>query len=277
MEPDYDSIIGLNYSGAKQILRSPSHYQAWLNQPDDDSKAKRLGRLVHLAFLEPAKFESLVVLMPEDAPDKPTQAMLDAYAAGSTKQKPETIARIKWWEEFNAKVTPGSEVISRDEYSLISDITTSAEGALASAKPDTSMWQVESPLHKDIGGCIIKGRPDLVTTINGELAVVDLKTTEDAAPGPFSRDINAYKYHMQGAWYLELTRAKAFYIVAVEKQPPYAGIVYCLSEEAIAAGKALMSEAVDTYKLCLTLNRWPSYPSGIHSISIPKYALPNQQ
>ena len=35
----YDGIHALNYSGAKELLKSPAHYQAYLNQEREETKA----------------------------------------------------------------------------------------------------------------------------------------------------------------------------------------------------------------------------------------------
>lgn len=275
--PDYQEIIALNYSGAKVLLRSPAHYQAWLKQPRKQTPEMRIGTLAHLATFQPKEYAKMVLQVPADAPDKPTQAMLDAYAAGSTKQKPDTVARIEWWAKFNASITPETEVVDAEEYALIDDIATAAEGALASINVDKSHWEAETVRTRPYGGVTIKGRPDLVTRVNGKLTVIDLKTTRDAGAWSFSADINSLKYHLQGAMYLELTQAEQFILIAVEKEPPFAWAAYVLDAASLEVGKSLMDAAVETYRQCLTFNAWPSYPAGLNEISIPKYALPTKQ
>lgn len=274
--PDYDSIIALNYSGCKALLRSPAHYQAWLTEERKPTPATKFGTMAHLAVFQPKAFNERVVILPEDAPDKPTAAMLAAYAAGSKKQKPETVERIQWWERFNASVPEGAETVSQAEYDHIADVAESAEKAIASIGVDAAVWEVESPLTKDYAGITIKGRPDLVTVSKGKRVVIDLKTTEDASPWAFSSDINKFKYHLQAAFYLELTGADSFVIVAVEKSPPFAWKAYVLDAASLEVGRTLMAAAAATYKECLTFSAWPSYDGSLTEISIPKYALPNQ-
>lgn len=275
--PQYQDIIALNYSGAKVILKSPAHYQAWLSAPKKQTPEMRIGTLTHLATFQPKEFEKVAKVVPADAPEKPTKAMLEAYASGSTKQKPETLERIKWWEDFNASLTPETEVLEPEEFLLIDDITSAAEDALASLKVDQSHWEAESVRTKSVGGVTIKGRPDLVTRVDGKLTVIDLKTTRDASEWSFSADINALKYHLQAAFYLELTQADQFIILAVEKEPPFAWRTYVLDAASLEVGRGLMQAAIETYASCLTFNKWPSYPSGLTEISIPKYALPTQK
>ena len=281
MNKEYSDIIGLNYSGAKWLLKSPAHYQAWLTQPREDTKELRFGRLVHLAVFQPKEFTAKVSIMPPDAPDKPTEKMLEAYAAGSKKQKPETIERIKWWETFNASVPEGNEVISQEEFDHISDVTDASEQALRSLGLDAGVWEAESALtaeHEVDGNKVtIKGRPDLITSIGGRKVVIDLKTTKDASPWSFSADINSFKYHLQAAWYLRMTGADAFIFLAVEKEPPFAWRVYQIDAASLEVGRALMDDACRLYHSCLTFGAWPSYTSELLEISIPKYALPIQK
>lgn len=276
---DYTDIPALNYSGAKQILRSPAHYQAWLTQPKEDTKELRFGRLVHLAAFQPKEFEAKVTILPDTAPDKPTAKMLEAYAAGSKKQKPETVERIEWWEKFNASVPEGNELVSQEEFDHISDVTSSAEDALRSLPITTEIWKTEETYTEDYdlgnGQSVkVKGRPDLVCMVGGELAVIDLKTTKDATPWSFSSDINSFKYHLQAAFYLRLTGAKRFILLAVEKEPPFAWRVYQVDQPSIEVGQALMHDACSIYHSCLTFSAWPSYTQDLTEISIPKYALP---
>jgi hypothetical protein len=224
---DYNSIIGLNYSGAKVLLKSPAHYQAWLTAEHKDSPAMKFGRLVHTATLQPKEFLAKVAISPDV--DRRTKAGKELY------------------EAFTASLPEGAEVVDQEAMS------------------------------KQWNGAFIKGRPDLITEINGEKVVIDLKTTQEASPESFSRDCFNFKYFLQAAFYMELTGAKRFILVAVEKEAPYAHKVYELDEPAIAEGKRLMEAAMATYVQCLTFNAWPSYGSELTTLSLPRYAYTSNQ
>lgn len=252
----YSDIIGLNYSGAKQILRSPAHYQAWLNAEQKDTPALKLGRLIHTATFQPKEFNATVAIAPEV--DRRTKAGKEAY------------------ETFQASLPAGSEVVDQETYDLVCSVTESAEKAIASLGCDVTKWQAEEPVHKEWGGAIIKGRPDLVTEINGEKVVLDLKSTQDAGEA-FARDVHNFKYHLQAAFYLELTGAKRFILVAVEKDAPFAHRLYELDEASVAEGRKLMESAMAAYVQCLKFNSWPAYDSGLTSLSLPRYAFTSNQ
>lgn len=254
---DYASIIGLNYSGAKQILKSPAHYQAWLKAEQKDTPALKFGRLVHTATFLPKEFNSTVAIAPEV--DRRTKAGKEAY------------------EAFTASLPANAEVVDNDTYGEVCAVTESAEKAIASLGCDITKWEAEKPVYKEWGGAIIKGRPDLITEIGGEKVVIDLKTTQDAAEQSFARDVFNFKYFLQAAFYLELTGAKRFILVAVEKEAPYAAKVYELDEASVAEGRKLMESAMATYVQCLKFNVWPSYDSGLTTLSLPRYAFTSTQ
>jgi exodeoxyribonuclease VIII len=251
---DYKAIIGLNYSGAKHLLRSPAHFQASLVEEHKDTPALKFGRLVHTATFMPLEFKAKVAILPEGM-DRRTKAGKETY------------------EAFLAGLLPDTDVVDAETHAHIADVTESAQEGLSALGLDHVAWSVEEPMTKQYAGVTIKGRPDLVSKIGNEIVVVDLKTTQDASPYSFARDVHNFKYFMQAAWYLELTGATRFIFVAVEKDPPFAWRVYELDAEAIAEGKRLMDEACAMYKQCTTFNAWPSYSKDLTSLSLPRYAF----
>jgi hypothetical protein len=152
MSTPYNDIIALNYSSAKELLKSPAHYKAYLETPRKDTPAMRLGRLTHLALFEPGKYNATV------------------------KVGPDVDKRTKEWKEFLASVPEGAEIASPDEYELIDDVVTSAEEGLKRLGLDGNDWQTEKAFTAEVNGITIKGRPDLLTNIAGVPVCVDLKT-----------------------------------------------------------------------------------------------------
>lgn len=254
---EYRALEALNYSGAKSLLQSPAHYKAALAAPHKETAATRIGTRAHMAFLEPSKFNDCFL----PAPD------LDK--------------RTKEWKEWVAAnpIGDGQEYVSQDEYDTIDGIATSAELAIASLRVDTSTWEVEKPIVKvhPASGVTIKGRPDLITKLNGELVTVDLKTCEDANEWAFAKSVSDYKYHMQAAFYKFLTGAKTHILIAVEKKDPFGWRAYVMDEAAIAQGEELMGLACSRYKLCQVTNEWPGYTKELTTLSLPKYAASSTQ
>jgi exodeoxyribonuclease VIII len=255
---EYNNIIALNYSGAKQISKSAAHYKAWLdaiNEGDQkDTPALKIGRLVHLASLQPRVFNETVHIEPDV--DRRTK---DGKAV---------------YEAFKASLKEGDETVDSETYAMIDAIAQSVEQAFASLKVQADHWKVEQTYTKDYNGVTIKGRPDLVTRILGSEAtyIFDVKTCQSAEPSAFAKDVANYKYHLQDAFYSELVGTENVFFIAVEKEPPYAYRIYSLDAAAKSEGKALMNDAVATYKQCLTYGKWPSYTKDVCELSLPKWA-----
>lgn len=252
-QADYDTIPGLNYSGAKEILKSPAHYQAWLKAEDEESDALRLGRLVHLASLEPTKFDARVRVMPEcDRRTKEGKAI---------------------YEAFMSTLREGEETIKQKEQEMVLAVAEAAQRGIKTIAVGEHAEKVEHIYTQKFGGTTIKGRPDLVLEFPDRTVVIDVKTTQDASPKAFAKDVSKFKYHLQAAWYMQLTGAKEFYFVAVEKQAPYAHAVYRLDDDAIEHGKTLMSAAVALFGECNLYQKWPAYPAAPQTLSLPKWAF----
>ena len=252
---EYNNIVALNYSGAKMLLRSPLHYKASLTEEKKDSPALLMGRLVHLMALQPEVYADRVVISP--TVDRRTK---DGKAV---------------WEAFQALVKEGQECVPADVQDEVTRIANAARNALEDLK--LTDWQTEKSIVVNLKPCVsIKGRPDLIAKdSNGDLVVVDLKTCQDAGPS-FGRDVANFKYHLQAAWYMRLTGAKKFYIVAQEKELPCANRVYTLDEATLAEGSRLMDEAIALYEQCITFDSWPSYTKEVTTLSIPKWAFSTQ-
>ena len=251
---EYQQIGALNYSGAKIILVSPLHYKTWLTAERDESPALKTGRLVHLASLQPDVFDATVRILPEcDRRTKDGKAI---------------------YEAFVSTLKPSEECIKKDEMDEVLAVAESAQlGIETIAKGFEAARMVEQTYTAKFGGVNIKGRPDLVLVKPDGAIVVDVKTTQDASPKAFAKDVANYKYHLQAAFYMQLTGATEFYIVAVEKNAPYAHAIYKFDEAAIEAGRALMRTACAVYGDCNLYGTWPGYASTPQILSLPKWAF----
>lgn len=253
----YNNIVALNYSGAKMLMRSPLHYKAWLTEDKKDSPAFQMGRLVHLAALQPELLAERVAVAP----------LVDRR----TKLGKET------FEAFQSTLKEGQECVSQDIYEDVIRIAKAAHDAFVGL--NLTEWQTEVGCLLDLGNNImLKGRPDLIAKeANGDLVIVDLKTTQDASPAAFAKDVANFKYHLQAAFYMRLTGAKKFIILAQEKDLPCANRVYTLDEAALAEGNRLMEEAIALYTQCVAFDSWPTYSKDITTLSLPKWAISTNQ
>jgi hypothetical protein len=111
--------------------------------------------------------------------------------------------------------------------------------------------------------------------------IVDLKTTQSAAPDALSKSVYNFGYYLQAAFYLRGFRAVAdrtvaavpfFGFVAVETAPPYLVHAHQLSDRALAYGDRKVSEALERYRDCMASGVWPGFPEDeITEIDLPAY------
>jgi hypothetical protein len=249
----------LNQSGCKAILHSPGHYLAELTSPRKDTAALRIGRLTHMAALQPDEFAALVICEPDDAPKRPTEKQ-----ATAKKPKPEHIEALQFWQAFDSQAA-GKIIADRDEY------LESVAYARALAD-ELKHWGIkpiatELCLTADYGATPMKAQIDLIGEDN---FIYDLKTfTGYATPQNILREIYARGYHLQAAAYQLIyklvfgERPAGFRLVFVEKANPYATATFELSRELIAEGGVLLQQAIEAYNAARELNHYPLYPKQI--------------
>jgi hypothetical protein len=132
-------------------------------------------------------------------------------------------------------------------------------------------------------GVRLRARCDWLTTLDNEFLVVDFKTSDTAEPEAFARKGARYLYHGQHAWYQDMVEAvrlsdapSRFVLVVAEKTPPYVVTVVEYDAESVAEGRRLNRKAIDIYARCVETNDWPDYGAGIHSISVPYWAIDDE-
>jgi hypothetical protein len=256
--PEYNEMKALNYSGAKVLItRSPLHYKTWLNRTEEEeTPALRIGRLVHLASLQPDVFDATIKVAPKC--DK------------RTKEGKEI------WATFQSMLQTGQEAISEQEGELVTNVSIAARDGIdfvRSAVGATGKPVVETAYSALYNGANIKGRPDMVIPTADGNVVVDVKTCGDAGK-PFAKDCANFMYHLQAAFYTTLVpNCSGFYFVAVEKEVPHAFAIYKLDEASLAEGQRLMDSAVELYKQCNLFRTYPGYPTTPQTLSIPRWAI----
>ena len=127
----------------------------------------------------------------------------------------------------------------------------------------------ETAITWEIGGVSCRGLID--GTIDGLL--MDLKSTRDASPDAFAKEILRMKYHAQLAFYYDgmLKNDYKFdeqmvQIVAGEKAPPYSAGCYTLDQSWLDLGRTVYENAL----AILAAKTGPNY--GIHRLELPEWA-----
>ena len=244
---EYFASSAVSNSDLKLIRESIRLYAGRKNGsiPDTDTAAKRRGRLLHLAVLEPHEFERRVVTAPtiDD----------DFRGTGAKARREKWKAELSTWR---ASQPADAIVVDADDRVLeqvrgmaraLAESTTKAAKAaraLLSGAGENEVsitWTDETAARSPID---CRARLDRLIVGQRSALVVDLKTTDDPSPDAFARTIASWGYHCQAAWYCQAARellgtvGVRFAFVAVRSDPPHEVAVYDLEPEAIAIGHA---------------------------------------
>jgi len=248
---EYHASSGISNSALSELKKSPLHYWSKYlapeRPPSHETPAMRIGTAVHAAILEPHLFESEYVQAPKvDRRTKEGKAAWEAL--------PEHAVKLSF-DEWNQCVKMRESVRSTPVGKrLLSD------------------GEAEASYYIEYDDILCKCRPDWVT----DKVIVDVKTTDDASSSGFMRSAIKFGYHRQAAWYLDLlneygTPKEAFVFCVVEKTAPYAVAWYYATDEMIEAGRRECMELLNTFKHCLSTDRWPGYGDEIQPLKMPEW------
>jgi hypothetical protein len=262
---EYDQIRGLNWSVLRRFKKSAAHARAEQLAPPEPSDDMNFGQAFHTLVLEPSKFEERYVLVPEDAP-----------ARRSKVDK-------EWWAVFE-EANKGRERIRQEE---LAELQTMVNGLYANRRAQElltdprALREVVVVWDWSDGKTTVrcKGRIDLVSRWQGVSIVADVKTSRDAGPWSFGKDLDSYDWAGQIVWYtdgLQTVRPmqggeRIPYFLVVEKEAPFCGVVYELGQASREAARAQARRLIGRYVEAERTGLWPGYPDGV--IELPSYAL----
>jgi hypothetical protein len=300
---DYQNSPGVNQSGLKLFQRSAEHYFAEYLDPQrperEETKALRLGKMIHTATLEAESFldRYYVDLDPADYPTairtvEDLRAKLDALGVPYKKSEKKSgliaallesdpsHSKLIWDDIVNEhmKANEGKTAASKNDFEMCLEIGRRhkahplAQVLMEEGSPEVSLFWTDEET-----GVSCKARLDWLMADG----ILDVKSTEDASRYAFRKSIADYGYHMQAAFYLDGWRAvtgeeaspDSFIFEAIEKTRPYGLAFYYADQEMIDEGRNKYKNLLRLYAECLRTSNWPGYPTEILPISLPKWAL----
>jgi hypothetical protein len=208
----YLGKYALSSSSVKKLLDSPKAYIKSLRQRDD-TPALLQGKLVHLAVLEPEKFQELNFV---DVQSRNTKAFKEALSQNS-----ETYTR----KEYNNAMYLAEAVANNKHATELLDGT-----------------KKEVPAAGMLFGKPFRAKADAL----GSGRIVDLKTCQNI--NKFHWSAKDYKYMCQAYIYCQLFNVDYtdFFYIAVDKGTNDIGI-FDMSEEFYNLGESLVEQAVEVY------------------------------
>lgn len=232
---DYRVSEGLSKHEFDSFLVAPAYYQFKKTKEWKPSREMILGTLIHSAAIE-GRIE---------------------YAVGPEVDK-RTKAGKEEWALF-CENNIGMEIITPDEERRINGAVSKAKTLLSQCKIE----HVESSMYWNRNGVLCKGRPDIIGGFNGNLCIIDLKTTSDF--NKFDQKFWSFNYDMQAAWYrrglMEITGQQCdFWFLVVDTEEPHFAQWVLLSSKAIEDADARIDEGLEQYLDCVENNYWPEPP-----------------
>jgi hypothetical protein len=274
-------------SDLKEMSLSPLHFwsKKFGGYRAEQTDAQAIGTLTHLSVLEPEEYKKKTILKPADAPRKPTDTQRNAK-----KPSEETIAAIKWWDDWNAANADKTE-LTQEEVDQIAGIThgvQSNEDAVSLL--DGALKEVAMFKTIVVNGVTIrvKCKADIICGPKNAAVIADLKTVDRgyANPQDFGYSLRKWGYFQQAAWYIDLynlltdsddpfttTPKKTDWVfIVAEKLPPYAVITLRLDPAAIEAGRELNKAHLVKLAECFKTNVWEPPMAGIRgSVTLPEW------
>lgn len=250
---DYLKLPDLSTSQLKKMARSPMAFKHALDHPDHTSSPSQvLGSATHTAILEPHRMRTDYVIWDGDRRGKDWLAFKDAHA-DQVILKADEFDQVKAMRRAVLSHAPAARYL---------------QDGLAEV---TMQWQAPD-------GRRMRGRIDWLTRIDGQLVIVDLKTTRDATPRRFGADCFRLGYHLQFGIYADglaaLTHEDVRVVVlAVENSAPYEPAVYQVPEEVLDRGRADYLALLETLAECESTNTWPPAVQEEQDLALPAWAM----
>lgn len=249
------------------LLRSPAHARVEMERtPDeeDGTRATNMGTALHVAVLEPERFEEEYALEPD-------------ITGGEFSEYNRPRATKTYKEQVAAMEAHGLTVLTTEDMRVVESVTEavrsheSAHVLLDGPGPAEASIVWEDPET----GVPVKIRPDWICEDVG--AVVDLKSTRDAAPESFRKDFFRLGYHRKAAGYLKGCQAAGydvqhFTFLAVEKEPPWATAVYRVRDDVIEWAWMELRAQLNLFARCWENDEWPAYGRDVQYINLPPWA-----
>ena len=247
-EREYHASPAVSQSLLKQVERSPAHALAWLaGDREEPTPAIVMGRAIHMAVLEPARFSRAFAVVDGDRRTTAVKAAVEKATAD------------------------GFEVLRGSEKFVCDSIATAVGRNPAASALMASGGSAEVSCFFEEQGLACKARADFVTADGSTL--VDLKTADDASPDAFSRAVSRYGYDIQDAHYRMAFGAGRMVFVVVEKTAPFAVGIYELSRSWQLHGEQRRGRLLATWRDAVKAGVYPGYEPSIVTLDAPEWLV----
>jgi len=253
---DYLAWDAVSNSSQGPMLRSPAHYLAALTAEREPSDAMRFGSLLHCGALEPAEVAGRYAVMP--AYEKTIRR-----ADGSEYKNPKATTAYRDARDQFREDNADKEVVEQDQFDRVCGMIQALhandavrEWFAGGVETEVSLCWRDEPT-----GLLCKARVDALPKTD---RLIDLKTTRDGQD--FAWSIYKFHYHRQAAfygdgWHALTGERRAFCLVAMETEPPFAVRAAPVGDETVDAGRVEYRRLLGRIAECRASDDWPGYPA----------------
>jgi exodeoxyribonuclease VIII len=251
---EYHAKPHLSSHQLKEFLRSPAHYKALFEKPRKASKAMEIGTCIHMALLEPDRFQAAINF--EETCDRRSKAGKELYEIWQNSLSPVDIVV----SGRSTRPQIDNIVITAADLDNIKGMQRAYYSHPWVAKLHTSglTHKNEVSVFQEFEGVELRSRFDKI--VDGKL--IDLKKTQDARPHVFLHDFKRYGYALQMAFYRLVYKLefgeypKEVIIIAIEEQYPHAVVPMIVDEMELEAKEQQIFEALEHFQWCKQHNDW---------------------
>jgi hypothetical protein len=250
---DYHKADGISSSSLKTIInKTPAHF---IGEERKGAQHFDIGSAIHDALIEPHTFKERNVRGPADRRGN------------------------KWKDALEAAEQNGKTLLVESDYDKVAkivDAVMAKPGIASLLKSNSAIIENSAFWHDEKTHTLCKVRPDLYIEQGG--IMLDIKSTVNAEKNDFARSIYNFGYYISAPYYMDGWKAagggetKTFYLIAIEKEPPFEAAIYRMDDDAIELCRSKYQQALHLYATCKTLGKWPGYDDKPHVISLPRWA-----
>lgn len=255
---EYEAMDRVNWSSLRHIARSPLHYRHALEEDSPDTAARKLGRAIHVAVLEPELFSGLYVVW--DGGRRAGKAW-DAFCEENADREILTVAEHEACAAIQRAVR---------EHPIAAPYVQGGRSEV------TIAWEHRIPAAGDFPEVVIpcKGRLDYLRPD----CIVDLKSARDGSIEGFGRACWNLRYHTQLAFYQDglaaaTGRRLPVKIVVVENTAPWAVTVFDVPEYILEIGREEYTALLARLDYCRERDEWPGYADEEIELQLPRWAI----
>ncbi len=286
----YHKHPALGSSGMKVLINeTPAHfYEKYLNpdrEPEEKSDALDFGGVFDCLVLEPETFEERFIVE-KDFPTVKVPLLRDAgrEAYDAAKNAYDNMKANK--EAFYAEVErSGKQLVKVKDYDIAMKMKNNLVSHPFGFMIEESIKQASIFWIDEETGVECKCRPDMMLTPGMNHAfvyggILDLKSTRDASPEGFGRQLFDVGYDLSAAHYINgykrgfdvpMEEAIPWYWPLSEKRPPYLSAFRPISWEQLLRGEHYARQALRIYAECMNTGIWPGYSQDAEPAVTPYY------